>query len=150
MDKLSKFRLSGKGQKTVFIPKNPNKYIGDYPIVSMSSWELKLMQYFDTHPNVLFWASESLAIPYVNVFTKKIARYYPDFLVIFSDKNGKQRKEIIEVKPLKEASVENAKTQKEKMTVAVNMCKWQAATKFAKDNGMVFRIVTEKDLFGKI
>jgi len=144
------FPMTGRGQKSIYVPKNPEKYIGDYPIYCRSSWESKLALYFDTHPNVLFWASESLAIPYVNIFTKKIAKYYPDYLVIFKTKDGKQRKEIIECKPLKESVMENAKSQKDKMAVALNMCKWSAATKFAKDNGMVFRIVTEKDLFGKI
>lgn len=143
------FGMGGRGQKSLFVPKNPSKYIGDYPIICRSSWEAKLALYFDTHPNVLFWASESLKIPYMNIFTKKIANYYPDYLVIFKDKNGKQRREIIECKPLKESVMENAKTNKDKLTVALNMCKWQAAQKFAKDNGMIFRIVTEKDLFGK-
>jgi hypothetical protein len=144
------FGMGGRGQKSVFITKNPSKYIGDYPIISRSSWELKMMQYFDTHPNVLFWASESLAIPYINCLTKKMAKYYPDFLVIFKTKDGKQIKQIIEVKPLAETVMENAKSNRDKAAVVVNMCKWGAAQKFAKDNGMSFRIVTEHELFGKM
>jgi hypothetical protein len=143
------FPMSGRGQKSVFTPKNKEKYIGDYPILSRSSWELKMMQYFDTHPNVLFWASESLKIPYVNPFTKKIANYYPDFLCIFKDKSGKQRKEIIEIKPKSQTLIESAKTKNDKEALALNYYKWAAATKFAKDNGMTFRVLNEDDIFGK-
>ena len=76
MDKKN-FPLGGRGQKSIFEPKNKSKYIGDYPIFSRSSWELKLCVYFDTHPDVLFWASESLAIQYKNPITNKVAKYYP-------------------------------------------------------------------------
>jgi len=143
------FGLGGRGQKSTFTPKNKNKYIGDYPVICRSSWERTMCQYFDTHPNVLFWASESLHIPYVNPFTKKIAKYYPDFLVIFKDKNGKQRKEIIEIKPKAQTVLESAKTNSDKAALALNYYKWAAAGKFAKDNGMVFRVLTEDQIFGK-
>ena len=39
------FGMGGRGQKSVFTPKNKEKYIGDYPILSRSSWELKMMQF---------------------------------------------------------------------------------------------------------
>jgi|SRR5882672_5252139 len=141
------FPLTGRGQKSIFTPKNKDKYIGDYPILSRSSWELTMMTYFDTHPNVLFWASESLAINYQNPITRKVAKYYPDFLIIYKDKNGKQRRELVEIKPKSQTLLENAKTKKDREALAINYYKWQAATKFAKDNGMTFRVLTESDIF---
>jgi hypothetical protein len=148
MGKLN-FGLGGRGQKSIFTPKNASKYMGTLPIISRSSWEYAMMNFFDTHPNVLFWASESLKIPYVNPFTKRMANYYPDFLVVFSDKNGKQRREVIEIKPLKETLLEHAKTKKDKAAVALNYYKWSAAKKFCDNNGMHFRVLNETDIFGK-
>ena len=81
--------------------------------------------------------------------TKKIANYYPDFLCIFKDKSGKQRKEIIEIKPKSQTLIESAKTKNDKEALALNYYKWAAATKFAKDNGMTFRVLNEDDIFGK-
>jgi hypothetical protein len=148
MNKIN-FGMAGRGQKSIFIPKHPEKYIGTLPCISRSSWEFAVMSTFDTNNNVLFWASESLKIPYLNPFTSRVANYYPDFLVIYQDKNGKQRKEIIEVKPANETIMEKAKTKKDKAAVALNMCKWQAAVTFAKNNGMTFRVLNESDIFGK-
>jgi hypothetical protein len=148
MGKLN-FGMGGNGQKSIFTPKNPNKYMGTLPIISRSSWEYAVMNTFDTNNNVLFWASESLKIPYMNPFTNKVANYYPDFLVVYQDKNGKQKREIIEVKPAKETIMEKAKTKKDKLSVVLNTYKWQAATQFAKNNGMRFRVLNESDIFGK-
>ncbi len=148
MDKTN-FPMTGRGQKSVYTVKNREKYIGDYPVYCRSSWENTMCLYFDTHPNVLFWASESLKIPFINPFTKRIGNYYPDFLVIFKDKNGKQRKEIIEIKPKSQTVLESARTKSDKEALALNYFKWQAATKFAKDNGMIFRVLTETEIFGK-
>ena len=42
-----------------FLPKNYQKYRGDYNnIIYRSSWELRVMKYFDEHPHVIWWASE--------------------------------------------------------------------------------------------
>ena len=62
-----------------FTPKNPEKYIGTYPISYRSSWELVFMNKCDTHPNIKQWASESIKIPYRNPLTKKHTYYIPDF-----------------------------------------------------------------------
>lgn len=135
-----------KGQ---YVLKNPAKYVGSLPVIYRSSWELKMMVYFDTHPYVLRWASETIKIPYINPFTQKINNYYPDFFVEYIDKTGKQTREIIEIKPAKEAILEKAKSKKDKLSYALNIYKWASAKKFCKDNNMVFRVVTENELFGK-
>lgn len=128
-------------------PINPEKYVGTYPCVFRSSWEFKVMQKFDIHPNIISWASEPLKIPYQNPFTGKYTVYVPDFVVTYVDAKGNQRAEIIEVKPAKETFLEQARSQKAKAAVALNTFKWAAAHAFAKQHGMVFRVMTEDNIF---
>ncbi len=128
-------------------PANPAKYVGQYPIHFRSSWEFKVMQMFDSNPNITSWASESLKIPYRNPFTGKYTVYIPDFVVTYMDANGKNHAEIIEVKPSKETFLEQAKSPRAKAAVALNAFKWQAATIFAKNNGMTFRVMNEENIF---
>ena len=96
-----------------FVPQNPQKLIGAARPIYRSSWELKVMTLLDNHPNVLQWASESIRIPYINPLTGKQSQYIPDFLVLFEDKDGNRRAELIEVKPSKEALAENAMSKRE-------------------------------------
>lgn len=128
-------------------PVNPSKYVGKQPIVFRSSWEHTVMVMFDTNPNIISWASESLKIPYQNPFTGKYTVYVPDFVVTYVDAKGKQRAEIIEVKPAKETFLEQAKSQKSKAAVALNSFKWAAAQEFAKHHGMTFRVMTENNIY---
>lgn len=130
-----------------YTPKNPEKYVGTYPIIFRSSWELKVMENFDMHPNILCWASESLKIPYKNPFTGKYTVYVPDFVVTYVDAKGNQKAEIIEVKPAKETFLEQAKSQRAKAAVALNTYKWAAAQAFANHHGMGFRIMNENHIF---
>jgi hypothetical protein len=68
--------------KGTFLPKNPSKYNGNSKnIIYRSNWELRVMKYFDDHPNVIWWASEELPIPYVSPVDNKTHRYFPDFIV---------------------------------------------------------------------
>ena len=128
-------------------PINPDKYVGTYPIYFRSSWEFKVMQMFDTNPNIISWASESLKIPYKNPFTNKYTVYVPDFVVTYVDAKGNRKAEIIEVKPAKETFLEQAKSQKAKAAVALNTFKWAAAQAFASHHGMQFRVMTENNIF---
>lgn len=128
-------------------PINPDKYVGTYPIIFRSSWEQKVMILFDTNPNIIRWASESLKIPYQNPFTGKYTVYVPDFLVTYTDASGKEKTEIIEVKPAKETFLEQAKSQKAKAAVILNTFKWKAAQTFAKHHGMSFRVMNEDNIF---
>lgn len=128
-------------------PVNPDKYVGKYPIVFRSSWELKVMQMFDSNPNITSWASESLKIPYTNPFTGKYTVYVPDFVVTYVDAKGSQKAEIIEVKPAKETFLEQAKSQRAKAAVALNTFKWAAAQAFAKSHGMTFRVMNEGNIY---
>lgn len=128
-------------------PANPSKYVGTYPIYFRSSWEHKVMVMFDSNPNITGWASESLKIPYQNPFTGKYTVYIPDFVVTYTDADGKKHAEIIEVKPSKETFLEQAKSQRAKAAVALNSFKWAAAQSFAKSHGMTFRVLTESNIF---
>jgi TnsA endonuclease N terminal len=130
-----------------FVPKNPQKLVGNARPYYRSSWELTVMTLLDNHPNVIQWASESITIPYVNPLTGRRATYIPDFFVLYKDKIGRERAELIEVKPAKEAIAENAKSKRDKAALLVNTAKWAAAMTYCKKAGINFRILTENDIY---
>ena len=71
-------------------PKNPNKYVGDPTKINYRSlWERKCMLTFDDNPNIIKWASEEIAIPYLSPVDRKRHRYYPDFMVELKNKQVK-------------------------------------------------------------
>ena len=105
------------------------------------------MTLLDNHPNVIQWASESITIPYINPLTGKRSTYIPDFFVLYKDKMGRERAELIEVKPAKEAIAENAKSKKDRAAVLLNTAKWAAAMTYCKKAGINFRILTENDIY---
>lgn len=107
------------------------------------------MRVLDHHPNVTQWASESISIPYMHPLTGKWTFYIPDFMIVFVDKHGNKRAEMIEVKPAKEAYADRAKSKKDKLTLAVNQAKWQAAMAWCHKNGLVFKVLTEDQMFHK-
>jgi len=128
--------------------KNPDKYIGNRTPTYRSGWEFTFMKFCDEHPSVAKWASESIKIPYRNPLSGKQTIYVPDFFIVYSDRKGKQRVELIEVKPknqtLKEKVGRNRANQAHWI---VNQAKWEAARAYCKQNGIYFRIVTEDDIF---
>lgn len=130
-----------------FVAKNPQKIIGNARPFYRSSWELAMMTFLDSHPSVIQWASESVKIPYTNPLTGRRSQYVPDFLVLYKDKNGQQRAELIEVKPKKEAMLENAKSKRDKAFLMINQAKWAAALTYCKKHGLEFRLITEDQLF---
>jgi len=138
--------------KGTFSPRNPSKYNGNSKnIIYRSNWELRVMKYFDDHPNVIWWASEELTIPYVSPIDNKTHRYFPDFIVKMRLKNGKVTTYILEVKPLAQTKmpVQKRKTKRfiqEAATYAVNQEKWRAADLFCREHGWQFKVITEKEL----
>jgi hypothetical protein len=139
-----------------FTPKYQEKYKGKYPIVLRSQWERVFAQWCDINPNVLTWSSESLEIPYYDPVKRKDRRYYPDFIINVLDKDRKREVVyVIEIKPYKETvppksrATKSTKTKIHEQTAyATNSAKWQAATKYCRKYGFVFRIFTERELFG--
>jgi hypothetical protein len=105
------------------------------------------MQFCDNHPSVVQWASEAITIPYKNPLTGKNTIYVPDFFIVYADKRGKRRAELIEVKPMKQTTMENAKSQRDKAAVVVNYAKWEAANAWCKRQGIIFRVITENDIY---
>lgn len=131
----------------IFTPKNPQKYVGKHSPRFRSGWELTFMKFCDENTNVLYWASEALAIPYKNPFTGKNTVYIPDFFVVYINKQGQQLAEVVEIKPKKQSVLESKASNRDKMVVALNHVKWAAATAFCKQQGYKFRVVNENDLF---
>ena len=68
---------------------NPEKYVGINVPMYRSSWEFSFMNFCDTNPNILKWASEAIKIPYRNPLTGKQTVYVPDFFIQYIDKNNK-------------------------------------------------------------
>ena len=130
-----------------FQPTNPTKYVGRKTPTYRSSWEHTVMTFFDKNPAILQWASEAIHVNYRNPFTGKNTIYVPDFFILYIDKAGKQHAEIIEVKPLKETSLAEAKSTRDKAAAILNAAKWQAAQAYCAAQGLRFRVVTEQDLF---
>lgn len=138
----------GNWAQGIFTPKNGHKYIGKHKPKYRSGWELTFMTFCDTNKNVTYWASESMAIPYINPITGKKANYIPDFFVVYQNKYGKQLAEVVEIKPKKQSLIESkVASAKDRMVVAVNHAKWAAAMAYCKAQGFAFRVITEDDLF---
>ena len=145
--------MSYKGR---FRPKFPEKYKGNpCNIVFRSSWEYKLMKYFDLSGNIVQWQSEELWIPYRSPIDRKVHRYFPDFLICVVDKNGNKTTKIIEVKPKKQTIPPKLKSNGTKptkryltevMTYGINSAKWNAAKDYCSDRKWEFLIFTEKEL----
>ena len=136
-----------------FIPKNPQKYVGDYKnIIYRSSWECKVMSWLDKEPTIISWASEELVIPYISPVDGKRHRYFPDFVVKVKDKNGTLKTMMLEVKPkkqTKEPEQQRRVTKRyitEVTTWGVNQAKWKAATEYCLDRNWEFKLITEDHL----
>jgi len=142
-----------------FRPKNPNKYKGDpSKIFYRSSWELKFFGYCDRHPDVIWWQSEELAIPYYSPIDGKRHRYFPDVIVHRKIKSGETKTLMIEIKPkgqTRPPDIKNKTTQKgrvsrrylnEVKTWGVNEAKWKAARAYCAQKGWEFQLMTEHEL----
>ena len=137
-----------KWAQGVYEPKNPQKYIGKHKPRYRSGWEMTFMMFCDSHAGVISWASEAIQIPYRNPLTGKQTVYVPDFFVLYEDRNGSQRAEIVEIKPKKQSLIESRVTSaRDRAAVAVNHAKWAAAMAYCKRAGLTFRVITEDDLF---
>jgi len=136
--------------KGVYTPKNPQKYIGKHKPTYRSGWELTFMTFCDTNKNVIAWASEAFSIPYKNPLTGKASMYVPDFFVLYEDKHGTKKAEVVEIKPKKQSIIESkVASMKDRAAVAVNHAKWGAAMGYCKQQGFTFRVITEDDIFYK-
>jgi hypothetical protein len=126
---------------------NPGKYVGKKTPHYRSGWEHTFMRFCDNNPSILQWASESIHINYTNPFTNKATIYVPDFFIVYVDKSGAKRAELIEIKPSTQSTLESAKSTRDQAAAVLNMYKWQAAQAWCKAQGIAFRVVTEQDIF---
>lgn len=131
----------------IYTVKNSKKYVGNHKPKYRSGWELRVMMFLDENKNILYWASESISIPYRNPLTGKISRYIPDFFVVYKNKFHQQKAEIIEVKPKSQTSLNEAKSRHDKLHAIVNQAKFAAANAFCKYHGYTFRVVTQDSIF---
>lgn len=128
--------------------KFPEKYIGVGTPRYRSSWEFAVMTMCDNNPAIQKWASESIKIPYRDPLTGKQTIYVPDFFVNYVDANGKQHAELWEVKPASQAYIESVGRNKTNQAQFIkNMAKWEAARAWCKQQGILFRILSENDIF---
>lgn len=131
-----------------FEMKNPGKYVGTKTPLARSSWEFVFMRMLDEHQGVEKWASESIQIPYRDPLTGKYTIYVPDFFITYVDKNGAKHAEVVEVKPASQTLLENVgKSAYNQQQYVKNMAKWEAATKWCKQQGIKFRVVNEEHIF---
>lgn len=144
--------MSWKGK---FSPKSPQKYEGDVTqIFYRSRIELRYMQYLDQHPDIVAWASEELAIPYIKPTTMRTHKYWPDLIIRKRGPDGKMRTIMIELKHssdlkepvLKEGQRRTRRFLNEVVEYQVNRAKWAAAEAYCLDRGWQFMVLTEKEL----
>ena len=136
--------------KTIYKPKNIEKYVGDHTKIKCRSlWERNVCKFCDENSNIIKWSFEELPVPYMNPLDQKIHNYYPDFLIKFNV-NGTTKSWMLEVKPKKQTILKENASKKEKITWIINNAKWKAADKYCRANKMEFRIITENEIFNDI
>lgn len=145
--------MSYKGK---FKPLNTQKYKGDVlNIIYRSLWERTFMIYCDTNENVIEWESEEKFIFYRSPLDGKTHRYYPDFLIKVKESDGTIKKYMIEIKPLKQTvpppkpKRQTKKYISEVYEYAKNQSKWAAAKEWCADRGYEFKVLSEKEIYGK-
>lgn len=155
-----------------YFPKHPEKCLNTngklgnkHVIEYRSSWELKFMRFCDKYNSILEWGSEVIKLPYISEVDGKMHTYITDFYFVCREGSGKIVKYILEVKPKSQMARldENgqiifpnppkSRTQKainswqERCNVIrVNNSKWQAARKWCREHGYVFKVLTEEEI----
>lgn len=151
--------MTTRGHKGRFRPKNPGKYKGDPSnIIYRSLWEFKFFRYVDLHPDIIWWQSEEVIVPYYSPIDGKRHRYFPD--VIINKRVGPVTKTVmIEIKPKAQTRPPDPRKKNQTKTGAVsrryinevktygvNEAKWKAARSYCADRGWEFVIMTEDHL----
>jgi len=140
--------MSLKFSKDFYKVRNLEKYVGTKDPLYRSSWELTFMLFCDNNPSIQQWSSEPVKIPYMDPLTGKQTVYVPDFLIMYLDKNLKKHVELIEIKPAKQTLKEKVgKNPYDQAQYVKNMAKWGAASEWARNHGIKFRVINEQDIF---
>lgn len=133
----------------VYKLQNPQKYVGKGQPRYRSGWEWKFFQFCDNNDAVLEWASEAIAIKYRHPITGKITSYVPDVFMRYRTRNNKICTEIIEIKPAGQTTITERTRPADRVAAVINQAKWQAARAWCKNAGIVFRVITENEMFHK-
>ena len=111
------------------------------------------MRYCDRNDNIIEWGSEEFFIPYFDPTTRKVRRYFPDFIMKVKDNQGRTKTYVVEVKPQKQTIPPKETKNKRRKTLInetlayeKNIAKWKAAKEFCEDRKLEFKIITEYDL----
>ena len=131
----------------IYRVQNADKYVGKKEPRYRSGWEHAFMRFCDNNDNIVQWASEAIQIPYRHPLTGKNTIYVPDFFIVYRTKDNQTRAEVVEIKPKKQSVLESKATARDRAIVAVNYAKWDAATKWCRRQGLMFRVITEDDIF---
>jgi|TARA_R100001163_G_scaffold25931_1_gene21162 hypothetical protein len=137
----------------VFVPKNPDKFLGTKAIYR-SGLELKFFRFCDDNKNIRKWGSENVIVPYYSPLDNKGHKYYVDnYIEIFE--GNTLVKYLVEIKHSRETKPPKTKYRNrrhllyEQKTFIRNQAKWKAAREFSKKRGYKFIILTEKELIFK-
>ena len=133
------------------------------PITFRSSWEKIFCNFCDRTNSVIEWGSEVLEVPYYSQIDGKNHVYVTDFLFVCKDKDGQVKKYILEVKPESQTPILNEAGQikypdppqkKSKKaienwqercnTLRRNYEKWEAAKRWCRQHGYLFKVLTEE------
>jgi hypothetical protein len=68
-------------------------------------------------------------------------------MVQYTDKDGTQHVELIEIKPANQTTLENARSQGQKIQTAINAAKWTAAQEWCTRKGIRFKVINEDQIF---
>ena len=147
-------KRGGQYYQGVYIPNNPQKVLNPNPndLIYRSGWERQFMVYLDNNKFIAKWGSELFPIMYMSPKDNRQHRYYPDFITVTKNEDGKPRVTMIEVKPYKETQEPVAKGKrkaryiKECVTYSVNQAKWEYARAYCRQRGWHFLIMTENEL----
>ena len=127
-----------------------------------SSWESRMCHFLDHNQNCVRWGYESVIIPYQfeldrNTSHRKIRKYITDFYAEIICNDGKTIRYVIEIKPKKQLikptppRIRNMKALRNykyalKLWIQ-NKNKWKAASSFCRAKGMIFKVITENEIF---
>lgn len=116
----------------------------------------------DRHPDVVWWASEEVVVPYLSPIDGKMHRYFPDVVVRKKTPEGTLETIMIEIKPNSQTRPPDPKKKNatktgrvsrryinEVKTYGINEAKWNAAKRYCAERGWKFLIIHEGHLFGK-
>ena len=112
-DKLKKHEKphNRKWKQGFFIPKHPLKWINimeteePQPIVYRSGWEQQFYNWMDNTLAIYRCGVELIRILYKDPIKNKMSYYIPDAYIEYLDDLKRVRKVLIEIKPLKETSL---------------------------------------------